>query len=197
MTFIARDGRPSPLPVRYEHAAILVHHLSGWMCRTCGRYFGDQESMARWCCGHFDMPCSTKGCPGRAGSSPYTTCKPCHERLRDEKWAALPKIDWDGESPLCEWDGDRFYWTGDEVEEAVVEHIASGLPIERFRLVVAERAKPSMFEMADFLSDDLPSEFDDHRDFDDIDRVVNDWIAKYKGTGFFPTGPAINPEFFV
>lgn len=176
-------------PLCYEDAAMHVT-LTGWACVRCKRFFGnypDAEASARYCC-HTEAPC--KECGGRnLRSRSYTCCDACGEKHRTERWLALPRVEWDGEAPLCLWDDDRFFWNADDLQSYVdgddLEIDDPPRKLEDVRLVLAKPVKPREFEMADYLSDELPE--DDDTDFNDIDQIVNDYIAGlprlYHGSG--------------
>jgi hypothetical protein len=181
---------PKPV-IRYEDAAELRAGLSGWCCKRCGRYWGADEHMARWCCAT-ELPC--KECGGRNPNKGYTCCGACRRRRDDERWAKLERVDWDGESPLCEYDGDRCYFDADAVLEMIEDRIAEGGTLEDIRLVVCEPSTPRHFEMADFLGDDLPEDFDAGKDFAEIDEVVNDWIRARTPFSWHPGKKAVSVD---
>jgi hypothetical protein len=182
-------GKPT---IRYEDNAERRTDLVGWCCKACGRYWGADEHMARWCCAT-DLPCDIEGCDGRARKHGFTTCDACRRRKDDERWAAVEKVAWDGVTPLCEWDGDRFFFDDGAVADYVADRLADGVAIEEIHLVLCERDTPRSFDMADFQSDYLAREWDCGRHFDEIDKVVNDWIAAHMPPMWIPSGPAIDP----
>lgn len=173
--------------IRYEDAAEMRTGISGWCCKTCNRFWGDDEHMARYCCAT-SQPCE---CGGRITPRSYTICDACRKKKRDARWEALEKVDWDGETPLCEWDGDRYYFDEDSVRDAVAEHLHGGGRVEDFRLAMCRPVEPRAFEMAEFLSDSLPEDFDTDGEFDEIDGVVNDWIRARGVLAWEPTGEAV------
>ena len=46
----------------YEESAEVVT-VTGWSCKTCKRWWADDEHMARWCCAS-DMACDCGKRPG-------------------------------------------------------------------------------------------------------------------------------------
>ncbi len=64
--------------MRYEDNATLKTDVSGWVCKTCNRFYGNNEHLARWCCAK-DLPCPTDGCGGRV-SKPWSHCEECRDK---------------------------------------------------------------------------------------------------------------------
>jgi hypothetical protein len=161
----------------------------------CSRFWGADEHMARRCCSD-DFPCKTEGCEQRTTRG-ITHCCGCRSLRMSERWAKLPMVAWDGETPLSEWDNDRFFFSEDELLEYLWEraHDDKGNPYpdppEPPELVICKQRKRS-FSMADHLSDDLAE--DDETNFDEIDKVVNDWIEKNVSLNWWPSNVAVNPE---
>ena len=152
--------------------------VTGWACDMCGRFFGDSgdaEHMAKWCCCS-DQPCTTEGCSGRR-VKPWTVCAHCRERSEAERFAAAPREEWDGETPLyCE-DTDRFIFGVDDLEQHIDELADEGVKLDAIRLRICVPDNPSPFSMRDFLhlyladdSEDLPA------GWEDAESAVNRWI---------------------
>lgn len=183
------DGRNE---VRYEDAAEMRTGISGWCCKTCGRFWGDDEHMARLC--HATVrPCRT--CDAGTCARGWVTCEACRssEAEAEARWRALEVVDWDGETPLCEWDGDRYYFDAGSIADAIGERLRGGGKIEDFRLVTCRPARPPSFDvaLADFLSGWLPEDFGPGCDFAAIDKAVNDRIAARGVPAWEPTGEAV------
>jgi hypothetical protein len=186
--------------IRYEDAAELRTNLSGWCCKACGRYWGGDENAARYCCGHKDMPCKGDGCTNRA--EPHRThCKTCCEAIETERWNKLPRVEWDGETPVVEWRNDKFFFGADELRDYLDEREGDDLDepiainaatIDALRLVVCEERSPRDFDMNDFLSDDIPEDFE--IDAAKIDEVVNGWIEANVSVLWEPTNQAVTTE---
>jgi hypothetical protein len=181
-------AEPKPA-IRYEDAAEYRTNIEGWCCKTCRRFWAADERMARWCCAT-ELPCPE--CGGRNANKSYTCCAACLRRYEDERWAKLERADWDGETPLCEWRGDRYYFDAEEVAERIVDHMGEGGTIGDIRLVVCVAAEPSTFEMAEFLVDELPEDFVPGPDYGEIDKVVNDWIEAQSPLSWLPGDKAVS-----
>jgi hypothetical protein len=148
--------------------------------------------MARWCCAK-DMPCE---CGGRTEKG-YKVCKACRARNRAERWAKLYEnaVEWDGEAPLADWDGDLFVFSLDDIISWLEGgDEGDGRKLEDLRLVLAEEMKPPHFSLAEFLCDELPDGFDERGRFDDIDRVVNDEIEGGRPWSVTPSNRPVTLE---
>jgi len=99
-------------------AAQFKTNLAGWVSRD-GRFYGEDEHMARYA-GSTHKSCDDCGTVNEIGRS----CAPCREKHNAEKFAAYPVEKWDGQTPLCLFDSDRYffgedilYWLEDHPEE--------------------------------------------------------------------------------
>lgn len=159
-----------------EQAAERVTNVAGWVCKTCRRFYGDEdgaERAARYCC-EKDHACGNQGCANRA-ERPWIYCDACRAKKDEERWRALPEIDWDGETPLVVFDDDTFLHGPEDVDEYLEEH---GLKVEDLRLVVCELERKPTFDISWLLEDYLP----DGMDCDDptkIEAVVGRWIERH------------------
>ncbi len=165
----------------YEEAAGVVT-VTGWACKSCKRWFADEEDLARYCCAE-SMPCD---CGRQRREKHYTCCELCRAERAAERYAKLSRVEWDGETPLCEWMSDRYFWDIDEVQDAIDED-------PDIRLEVCVPQLSPIFEMSEFLADVLPLEDGELRaDATEIDAAVNAWIAKHSpfswtGSGKVPS----------
>ncbi len=178
---------PTEPVLRYEDAAEYRNHVAGWVCKACGAFTGSgpgAEHCARsHCC--TDHPCA---CGNRVTRRYYSICDACSLRQDEEKWqkAQAKAVPWDGAFPVCQYDGDQFFFDEDQLREYMEEY---DLTPETVRLQACAPRKPREFEMSDYLSDDLPE--DDRTDFKEIDRLVNDWIAANLPTVWDGSGPPL------
>lgn len=158
----------------YEEAAEKLTGIAGWVCKTCRRFFGDDEHLARYCCAK-DLPCDTDGCKGRKDRG-YTVCGSCRETMDLKRWLELQEVAWDGETPLCLDDDDKYFFSEDDLLEYFAEH---NLKTEDVRLVICEKRRPRMFDMYDFLDDHLVEGQEDAANWESINEKVNTWIKKH------------------
>ena len=177
--------------IRYEDGAEQAT-VTGWVCKTCRRWHGNtgrSEHSARHCCSN-DRPCE---CGGRITGHTYSVCADCRREMDEARWAALPKVVWDGHSPLCEWQGDNYYWSEDDLIDHMEEH---DLGPEDMRLVLATTLEPRHFSLYEFLSDDLPTDFDSELpgNWREVDKAVNDYIQGHKPYAWWPGNTGILPS---
>lgn len=184
---------PEPI-LRYEDAAEYRTDIRGWVCKKCHRYHGNQhpnetfkllsEHFARNCCAN-DRPCA---CGGRITRKGYCQCDACIEKSQEAKWqkALAEAVPWDGEYPVCVYDGDTFFFDEDDLRDYLEEH---DLAPETVRLIACTPHQPRTFEMGEYLCDDLLE--DDDTDFAEIDKIVNDWIAAHLPKSCDPAGSVL------
>jgi hypothetical protein len=175
------------MSVTEDRAEQITRVATEWVCRVCKRNWGEgrgADALARNCCKP-EPPCQR--CGGKTGNRAYELCRDCC-------WAVKPKFEWDGSLPLCVWEGDRYFWSDEDVTYWLDDLMDDdpNLRPEDVRLVLCEPCKVRGFEMGDYLSDDLPE--DDDTDFSEIDRVVNDWIKANVPASYYSTGKAVSAE---
>jgi hypothetical protein len=114
-----------------------------------GHAYSD-EDMARYAgCTH--RPC--KHCSAVTEKS-WTACDPCRAKKDRERWEALPAKPWDGDSPVCIWRDDRYFWSLDEFEDWAEDE---GIDKSKVMLVHCEpQYAPKISE--DFACDVLPED---------------------------------------
>jgi len=169
--------------VPYEEAAE-VRTVTGWVCKHCGRYYGNNEHAARWCC-RKDRPCET--CGGRTDRS-YIKCDSCREKDRLAKWLALPEVEWDGTTPLVVHGSDHYFfnaddlgdWLADDVEMVLSDTEAAAemkVALDDVRLCLCKQVEPRGFDISDFLHDDVEEDWQPDPKALAAEKVVNDYIA--------------------
>lgn len=160
-----------------------------WVCKTCRSQWQDTpqgEDFARRCCGE-GAPCEKCGVP-KPGRH---YCEPCRKKRRDAQYAAMPRVDWDEETPLCTFDDDRYFFSAEEVCYYLDEH--EGATLEDLQLVLCEPSEPPVFEMDDFLHDVLPEDRC-AEGCADVEKAVNDYIRSRYPWSWYPTGTAVTVE---
>lgn len=159
-----------------EEAAEHKTNISGWVCKTCRRFYGDEagsERTARYCC-EKDHACGTDGCAGRA-IRPWIFCGACKEKRALDLWLSRPEVDWDGETPLVLDDDDEYFFSPEDLDEYLADH---HLKPEDIRLVIAVLDRKPHFDMHEFVSDYLPEDLEADDDVK-INAIVNKWIQKH------------------
>ncbi len=89
--------------------------ISGWVSRD-GRFYAEDEHMARFA-GSTHRRCEDCGTVNQTGRG----CSVCREKINTSRFAAFPVEKWDGETPLCLFDGDKYFF-GDDVIDWLADH---------------------------------------------------------------------------
>jgi hypothetical protein len=85
--------------------------VQGWVSST-GQFFGDDERTARWAGStHQLCECGNEFERGRI------RCKSCQAKKDLDDYEALPKVVWDGESPLYSDTTEKYYFRGEILDE--------------------------------------------------------------------------------
>ena len=128
-------------------AATWKEGISGWVSRD-GRFYGkDGEHMARWA-GSTHRICET--CGGQYETRSW--CVPCHTKKRNEKFLSFPVGKWDGETPLCLFDDDKYFFGED-----VLDFLADEPEDEEFQICKCSPVYLHLIE-SDTWADDLPED---------------------------------------
>jgi hypothetical protein len=139
--------------------AAQVKTVTGWVSRE-GHFWGDNEHMARYD-GSTHKKCETCG----AVVSQRSFCTPCSTAREIEKFAAMERKPWDGDSPIYSQLLDRYFFNG-EVFDVFEEgdgfedeegNVVTPYTEEDLRLIHCEPTYLHLLD-ADDWSDDLPSE---------------------------------------
>jgi len=151
-------------------AATYRTDIKGWVSRG-GLFYGDNpgsERGARWSgCTHQTCEC------GAVHEKSRSICWACVSKQRDEKYNALPMVEWDEATPICTFDDDKFFfdesslldWMGELKWEA--EQRGEGLPCVQLVLCTPHRlGYIDEDQWADDLAEDgeLPAEVQEKLD---------------------------------
>ena len=192
--------------LRYEDAAepVKITNADGseeqaWKSKSRGPYKGmiwtgpDAEHYARYQ-NATSHPCDSLECKSRAEKG-RMFCSSCTERVATAKWdkfLAEKGVDWNGELPVAQDDGDKFFFDADSLDDYVQMHLAEGNDIDTLRLRLCEPENGPHFEMNEFLQDLFPE--DGEVDSKEIDDAVNKWIESHAPFCWLATGAPIRPE---
>lgn len=156
----------------FEEAAEHRTGISGWVCKTCRSFYGEDERAAKWCCAA-SIACSD--CGGRNNEKSYIYCEACREKRRIKAWEGLPTAEWDGETPLVLDDDDKYFFDPDAIVDYLEEH---NLKIEDLQLVICVPEDKPRFDMYDVTSDYFAGDMDNDLDYSEINKKVNGWIEE-------------------
>lgn len=169
----------------FEEAAERRTNIEGWVCKTCRRYYGEEERVARYCCAK-DLPCA---CGGRA-SKGRTRCDSCQHKSTVERYDKLPRVDWDGESHVVGFDNDKFFSCAEDIVQYCEDHQCHPRDL---MLVLCEEIEPRSFCVSDLLEEVLIDDYEPPG-AREIEMTVNDWIESHRPYAWGPSGKAISEE---
>ena len=106
-----------------SEAATYRTDLKGWVSRD-GRYFGKDESTARWS-GSTHKTCAC----GNIHEKHRIRCQSCQATEDMKKFTSLPVEKWDGVTPLCIFDSDTYFF-----DDSVLDYIADQPEDEEIRI---------------------------------------------------------------
>lgn len=170
----------------YEESAEHRTNIEGWVCKTCRRFWGDNEHMSRYCCAK-DMPCK---CGGRV-SKGWSRCDSCQHKSTVERYDKLDRVDWDGESLVVGFDNDKFFRYADDIVQYCEDH---QLHPRDLMLVLCEEIEPRVFSVGDVLDEVLVDEMPEPSGARDIEKLVNDWVDSHRPYCFGASNKAISEE---
>lgn len=176
---------PTKEHVRWEDAAE-VRTITGWHCKSCNRFYGDNERAARYCC-HDDAPCD---CGGRKPRH-RTMCDSCWHKERVRRWEALEQVDSpaapSAECPLALDDSDTYFFDTDTLIDYCEEHEVK--PSDAF-LVLCKPHNPPGFNLSEHLNDYLPGEEGEMpgtpAEWQEVEEAVNNFIERHKPFSWYP-----------
>lgn len=148
-----------------------------WACVRCGR-LAPNEAIARRCCAT-SFPCA---CGGRIGGR-WLKCETCRDIEHAEKYAALPRREWDGEESLARPYGDEFFWSADELQEWL-ENAEVWITLEELQVVFCEPQRPRPVDLYSCFEDILPDGADVPEGLGEMEKKVNDWMQALPPTSY-------------
>ena len=108
--------------------------VDGWVSSS-GHFFGENERAARWDgCTH--TYCTE--CGAVIMKSGYTICDDCRQKKDIARYDAMPRVEWDGETPLYSESCDEYFFDSDNLRDYIEEHECTA---ESLRLIVCEADK--------------------------------------------------------
>ncbi len=125
--------------------------VTGWVSST-GRFWGRDEHMARYE-GSTHRLCDC----GEIMNKGWLKCQTCRDKQNNERFLALPFKEWDGETPLCLWHDDKYFFDSSDIDEYCDEQEVD--PSE-LQLVWCEPMKLRKIDY-DYWTDDMPENVDE------------------------------------
>lgn len=131
-----------------DEAARFVTGLSGWVSRD-GRFWGENEKTARYA-GSTHHLCEC----GKPVENPWIKCADCRKKADDEMFRSFPRQEWDEKTPIALFDGDKFFFDRNQLEEWCEDHETTPGDLQ---LVICEPNYAREID-EDFYCDDLPED---------------------------------------
>lgn len=166
--------------------AASIQTVTGWVDRT-GRFWGADEHMARYC-GSTHRIC--EGCKEVLEHRTY--CRTCAARKEAEKFAAMPRVPWDGTTPICIHHGDTFFFSSEELRDYCHDN---DLMPWNLALVHTEPAYATQIDPNEYYTDNLPEDGEVPTDieeaFDELNRKIQ---ACKEPLCWWPSTTAVDPD---
>jgi hypothetical protein len=148
-----KQQEPEIIPFDSDGAASLKT-VTGWVSRR-GIFYGANEHGARYDgCTH--KPCGD--CGELIPRDGRIRCRPCQGTRDAERYAEMPREEWDGVTPLVIFRTDAYFFDEDELDEYCAENEVSR---EDLMLVICEPCRPRLVSALDLFDDALPEEADE------------------------------------
>ena len=168
-----------------DDAAAKLTTITGWVSRT-GRFYYKDERLARY------DGCTHKKCEcGNLMSKNYTKCDACISKMKMDRYNSLPLGTWDGESPVCDYFGDKYFFDG--IEEIVDYLEDENISPEDLHLVLC---KPNYLGelTSEYWDGILPEEGSFPKELDDKINEFNKFITTQPPISYSPSNVRIDIE---
>lgn len=168
---------PEQMVMNSSDEAAELKTVTGWVSRT-GHFYGNDERLARWDgCTH--VPCNSCG---TAVEKCYTMCGACKAAKELDRYAALPKVEWDGETPLYSEVADEYFFDRQALEDKLYDE---DITPESLRLVICTPNYPRQIDY-DHWCDELPEDGELPDDIADAVAALNEVIEKSAALSWSP-----------
>lgn len=170
----------------YAEAAEYRTDISGWVCRTCMRYAGEDERLARYCCTHQHV-CEC----GKLTENNYTICDDCRVKRAKERIDNAPREDWNGTTPLCT-ESDKFFFDSGDLSDYLYDE---GLAVKDVTLYLCRPNTVPEFEIHEWLHDEMPEDLDElPGGWRAVEKAVNDYLKQHQPLSWWSTSTIATPE---
>lgn len=126
--------------------AASIQTVTGWVSSN-GHFWRDDEHMAR-----YDGSTHKKCACGETIERIYSYCRACSREITNKKFLSLPVEKWDGDTPLCLHDSDKYFFNED-----ILDYLA-GLPDDEEVHICKCRPGYLGIVSEDNWADDLPED---------------------------------------
>lgn len=136
--------------------------LTGWKSKGAdGQFWYKDEHMARWAgCTHLKCEC------GNIMKKNWLKCDECRRKDAVERYNKLPQKEYDPKDVVCTWDGDKYFFSEDEIIEHIEEY-NDDFPDDRITEIKLLVCVPIYYRRID--SEDIAS--DSHEDWEPDDEL--------------------------
>lgn len=149
--------------------------LTLWVSRN-GKVYDDERAARYDGSTHHRCKC------GGIAVKHYLVCDECLAKINRKKYKAMPYKEWDGETPLCLFGDDTYFWGEDDI---FLYCEGNDYKIENLELVICEPVKLPLLEEA-FFSDCLPEDSDLPDSLIDAINEFNEVVQKHKPLSWEP-----------
>lgn len=160
-----------------DEAAASQKTITGWVSRN-GRFYGKDEQLARY------DGCTHKTCEcGNPVEKSWIKCPNCRAKKDTERYNAFPFKEWDGKEPICMFDGDKYFFSEEDIEMYLEDN--EDLNPEDLRLVICEPNYPHEIT-EDWWADDLPEDGEMPKALSDKIDELNKFIKTMPPLSYSP-----------
>ena len=166
----------------------------GWKSRLGHFYPGDNASSehgARWSgCTHQKCKC------GNVMRQGETRCDSCQSKIDCDRYYALPIADWDGETPTCDNDRDKYFWDKEQLLDEMywqLEDATKRGEEPEMHVVICEPHYLHQLSYDDWV-DDLADDGELPDAVNEAIEVFNEILNNQKPSCWYPGKQRINME---
>jgi hypothetical protein len=105
----------------------------------------------------------------------WTHCEDCRNKRAIARWAALPFKEWDGKTAICTWDGDKFFFSEDDLIEWLYDNEFNGCDVMLVSAV--EITYPELD--VDYFSHDAHEDWEPQKELLDAIEKLNEVVRKF------------------
>jgi hypothetical protein len=186
---MSKREKPIILPGDPEAAKPVT--ITGWQSRAGHVYTGGEAEWLARSSGATHLPCESCGKPRPKYG--FTLCPECRAVAIREQFAKLDRVEWDEETPLCEYQGDRYFFSLEDVDEFCDDN---GTARSDLMLVLCRPEYATELDPFDLYHEMLPEEETHvpawmHKAFEALNRVIRDHQQPGDELSWWPTSTAV------